>query len=682
MLEAVEVITETGVVLWPMSNDGAQSRSNAPDVRNTLIAERFLRDSVPNANESAADNPALTVGKHTVRYAYVKSPGLIFVAVYRSLLHLSWIDKFLDNLATVFVSMYGSQIQQEKNDTHVHCQDFGKLYKQLLLDIEAQEAVKNKQSRVTEVEFPLEDETISGNLGQPPLPPGIMTTKQSAVSENLSSENMPIVTSNTSHPSSSGRTFLDLPKPSAVQRLSRRDRKMQRQAANGLVSSGDEAPKRKTKGKKCSSKGGRKWDIDGAPTYDTGDDDSSVKLDQSDYASEKESTAGSATIESFDASEMGTIDRDGRFVLKDLDDEDVMRSQANKILRAAAKKKAAEKESKNAEEMKSKGFLGAGMNYLTGMFKNVVGSKELSKAELETSIKKLEDHLLKKNVAREAAVRLCEAVEKDLIGTKTATFEGVDTKIRTSLEEVLRKMLTPVNPLDLVHEVDTVTNPPMNSPVAPRPYVISIVGVNGVGKSTNLSKICFFLLQQKKKVLIAAADTFRSGAVEQLGVHVNRLRYEAERTGGQVDLYQKGYGKDAAVVARDAVRHAAEHSYDVVLIDTAGRRHNDERLMGSLEKFAKFARPDKILMVGEALVGSDSVAQARNFNKAFGKDRSLDGFIISKCDTVGDMVGALVSIVHATAVPILFVGIGQHYPDIRAFNVRWAVDKLLSAPDS
>ena len=91
--------------------------------------------------------------------------------------------------------------------------------------------------------------------------------------------------------------------------------------------------------------------------------------------------------------------------------------------------------------------------------------------------------------------------------------------------------------------------------------------------------------------------------------------------------------------------------------------------MSNLEKFGQFANPDKILMVGEALVGSDSVAQARNFNAAFGPKRGLDGFIISKCDTVGDMVGSLVSMVHATGIPVVFLGVGQHYGDLRTLNV-------------
>jgi signal recognition particle receptor subunit alpha len=324
----------------------------------------------------------------------------------------------------------------------------------------------------------------------------------------------------------------------------------------------------------------------------------------------------------------------------------------------------------------------------------------LTKEDLEKAMKGMEEHLLKKNVAREAALRLCEGVEKELIGVKTGSFEskfpssleeyaknargsnvapGINARIQKAMEASLTKMLTPTSSLDLLREIDAVTSPPATSLRKRRPYVISIVGVNGVGKSTNLSKICYFLLQNKYKVLIAAGDTFRSGAVEQLAVHVRNLKELTAREGGRVELYQKGYGKDAAAVAKDAVAFATQEDFDVVLIDTAGRRHNDQRLMSSLEKFAKFAQPDKILMVGEALVGTDSVAQARNFNAAFGAGRSLDGFIISKCDTVGDMVGTLVSIVHATNVPVLFVGVGQHYSDLRNFSVKWAVEKLLSS---
>ncbi len=234
----------------------------------------------------------------------------------------------------------------------------------------------------------------------------------------------------------------------------------------------------------------------------------------------------------------------------------------------------------------------------------------------------------------------------------------------------LHKILTPTTSLDILHSIHTITSPPALSRTPPRPYTISIVGVNGVGKSTNLSKLAFFLLQNDLRLLIAACDTFRSGAVEQLRVHARNLAELSQREKrGKVELYEKGYGKDAANIAKDAVAYAKANKFDVVLIDTAGRRHNDTRLMSNLEKFGQLANPDKILMVGEALVGSDSVAQARNFNAAFGPKRGLDGFIISKCDTVGDMVGSLVSMVHATGIPVVFLGVGQHYGDLRTLNV-------------
>jgi len=356
----------------------------------------------------------------------------------------------------------------------------------------------------------------------------------------------------------------------------------------------------------------------------------------------------------------------GQFVLKDLDD------QVNSILASADAKKA-------DTAAPATGIVGSSLSAIGGLFRNVVGGKTLTKEDLDKAIKGMEDHLLRKNVAREAAIRLCEGVERELIGVKTGNFESVQAKIQIAMESSLRKILTPTSSLDLLREIDAVTAPSALSLQKRRPYVMSIVGVNGVGKSTNLSKICFFLLQNKYKVLVVACDTFRSGAVEQLAVHVRNLKELTSREGGEVELYQKGYGKDAANVAKDAVTFAAQEGFDVVLIDTAGRRHNDQRLMSSLEKFAKFAQPDKILMVGEALVGTDSVAQARNFNAAFGSGRSLDGFIISKCDTVGDMVGTLVSMVHATNVPVLFVGVGQHYSDLRNLSVKWAVEKLLSS---
>ncbi|KAJ0354551.1 hypothetical protein COL154_000454 [Colletotrichum chrysophilum] len=662
MLDTFEILTTSGVVLW--------SRTYAPvnpSVINNFISDVFIEEKAGAASsQSAASNPPYKRDQHTLRYTFVKELGVIFVAVYRSLLHLSWIDKLVDNIKTIFVDLYGEQLTKP-HTTLVECTKFDEYFDQQMRELET--TGPKGDSNISDADFGKEDETLSGNLGdEPPLPSGLHYRGRGINGANggaSTNESTPIITPNTSRPSTPG---VVVGKPGPAAKMSRRARKAQNPGAVA-ASSGDESSGRRPRpATRSSTKKGRKWDADGLA-----DEEDDVQLDYSAAPrsatsdSEAEGTAArSSALEHVDASTWGNKTSKGQFILKDLDDE------VHNILASAQSKTDSSTEA-------SSGLIGSGLSTIGGLFRNVVGGKTLTKADLDKAMKGMEEHLLKKNVAREAAIRLCEGVEKELLGVKTGSFESINTKIQSAMEASLTKMLTPTSSLDLLREIDAITAPPATTLRKARPYVISIVGVNGVGKSTNLSKICFFLLQNKYKVLIAAGDTFRSGAVEQLAVHVRNLKELTSREGGRVELYQKGYGKDAATVARDAVSFAGQEGFDVVLIDTAGRRHNDQRLMSSLEKFAKFAQPDKILMVGEALVGTDSVAQARNFNAAFGAVRSLDGFIISKCDTVGNMVGTLVSLVHATNVPVLFVGVGQHYSDLRNFSVKWAVEKLLSS---
>ncbi|KAI0147530.1 SRP54-domain-containing protein [Xylariaceae sp. FL1272] len=664
MLDTFEILTTSGVVLW--------SRTYAPispSIVNNFITDVFIEEKSASAaakdDQPTANNPPYRSDQHTVKWTFVKELGIIFVAVYRSLLHLSWIDKLVDNLKTIFVDLYGDQLKKP-NTTIVHCHKFNEYFDQQYQELEAGASTKGNQP------LDLREERISPNDlngDEPPLPPGLKH-RVNAQHAPTPAETTPVITPDTSRPSTPGganTSHLVVGKAGPMARMSRKARKMQNHMSAAPMSSGDEAPSRK--GKKAPKKG-RKWDADGFA-----DEEDDVQLDYSATKntltsdSEAEPAGKPTAVEGVDAASWGTTTSKGQFVLKDLGD---VGDEAHSILKAAKDKTAVSSTTRG-------GLVGSGLSTIGGLFRGVVGGKTLTKEDLDKAMKGMEDHLLKKNVAREAALRLCEGVEKELVGLKTGTFESINARIAKAMEASLTKMLTPTSSLDLLREIDAVTKPSVTSMRKARPYVISIVGVNGVGKSTNLSKICFFLLQNKYKVLIAAGDTFRSGAVEQLKVHVRNLKELTEREGGKVEIFEKGYGGDAATVAKDAVREAANEGYDVVLIDTAGRRHNDQRLMSSLEKFAKFAQPDKILMVGEALVGTDSVAQARNFNSSFGPGRTLDGFIISKCDTVGDMVGTLVSIVHATNVPVLFVGVGQHYSDIRNFSVKWAVEKLLSS---
>ncbi|KAG2418856.1 hypothetical protein HFD88_001958 [Aspergillus terreus] len=644
MLEAFEILTTSGVVLW--------SKSYAPvgaHVVNSLINDVFIEERV-QLQATTNTSPIYKKEKYTLKWKRVKEFNLIFVAVYQSLLHLGWIDKLLDNISTLFIDLYKDQLKSSR--ARIVEYPFEKYFDQQVRELEDNSGAITSEGFVAETEDKKDPFVSSDNGGPPPphTPHLLRAQRQAALGVPTSDDSTPPQTPDTSRPSTPGSQILTA-KSGPGGRVSRRARKAAN--ASAPVSSGDETSR---KGK--MAKGGktmRKWDADGLA-----DEDDGTVLDYSAPANDDEAAA--PTVEAVSQDSWGRRTGKGQFVLKDLGDE------VHSILDNADNEKA---------KASSSGFVGSGFNAIGGLLRNIVGGKVLTEADLEKPLKTMEDHLLKKNVAREAAVRLCDGVKRELVGKKTANFQSVDAALQLAMESALRKILTPTSSLDLLREIDAVTSPTTKQQ-SPRPYVISIVGVNGVGKSTNLGKICYFLLQNNYRVLIAACDTFRSGAVEQLRVHARNLKeLSARENVGEVELYEKGYGKDAANVAKDAVEYGAANKFDVVLIDTAGRRHNDQRLMSSLEKFAKFAKPDKIFMVGEALVGTDSVMQARNFNQAFGTGRNLDGFIISKCDTVGDMVGTLVSMVHATGIPIVFLGVGQHYGDLRGLSVPWAVNLLM-----
>lgn len=292
-----------------------------------------------------------------------------------------------------------------------------------------------------------------------------------------------------------------------------------------------------------------------------------------------------------------------------------------------------------------------------------------STADIAEVSKKFHDQLISKNIAPATASAIIDKI-KARLGTQHVSPE----QFKNVLTEELTKILTPNVSTDLLHEIKK------SSTAKTRPYVISVVGVNGVGKSTNLAKLAYWLLQNNLNVLICACDTFRSGAVEQLKVHVRNLQKLNSNPDAdcKIDLFENGYGGGDHVVktAKLAIQHAAKEGYDIVLIDTAGRTHSNAKLMAPLKSFGDAANPDKIIMVGEALVGTDSVEQAVNFNNAFGNKRGLDFFIISKVDTVGDLVGAMINMVMATKVPILFVGTGQTYTDIKRLSVKRVVEML------
>merc|ERR1719322_2061072 len=322
---------------------------------------------------------------------------------------------------------------------------------------------------------------------------------------------------------------------------------------------------------------------------------------------------------------------------------------------------------------------GKGYGGIWSSLSGLVGSKPLNRKDIEPLISKMQEHLMAKNVAADVAKNICDSVTNKLEGKICGTFQSVQGIVKESMNTSLMDILTPSRRVDIIRDV-------REAKANHRPYVITFCGVNGVGKSTNLAKICFWLVENKCRVLIAACDTFRAGAVEQLRTHVRRLNslYPSESNGKPfVELYEKGHGKDAAGIALEAINYARNSRIDVVLVDTAGRMQDNEPLMRALSKLIAVNDPDLVLFVGEALVGNEAVDQLVKFNSALADHSAqnnphlIDGIVLTKFDTIDDKVGSSISMTYITGQPIIFVGTGQTYTDLKNLNAKAVVQALM-----
>ncbi|CAF1199613.1 unnamed protein product [Adineta steineri] len=309
---------------------------------------------------------------------------------------------------------------------------------------------------------------------------------------------------------------------------------------------------------------------------------------------------------------------------------------------------------------------------------NIFASKTLTAEDLRTGFDTMREHLVSKNVASDVAEKICESVSSKLTGKTLGSFESLTTNIRQAMRDTLVMILTPQRRIDILRDV-------VDAQKACRPYTITFCGVNGVGKSTNLAKVAYWLTGNDLRVLIAGCDTFRAGAIEQLKTHVARLNnIFNEKELPMIELYERGYGKDAAGIAAQAINYAKLNKFDVVLIDTAGRMQNDEPLMTALAKLIHVNNPDLVLFVGEALVGNEAVDQIIKFNQALidhahlqSNPHVIDGIVLTKFDTIDDKVGAAISMTYTTDKPIVFVGIGQQYQDLKTINADVVTEALL-----
>ncbi|MBN2602708.1 MAG: signal recognition particle-docking protein FtsY [Candidatus Thermoplasmatota archaeon] len=278
------------------------------------------------------------------------------------------------------------------------------------------------------------------------------------------------------------------------------------------------------------------------------------------------------------------------------------------------------------------------------------GTWGISDEKLEDLLWDLEIGLLESDVA----YSVIESIKND-IKQELRNISVDRSKIGEVIEEILRNAIAHVLTSTELDFNDFIEH-------TKKPIVIMFVGVNGSGKTLSIAKIATLLKKHGKSCVMAAGDTFRAGAIEQLGIHADKVG---------VKIIKHGPGSDPAAVAYDAIEHAKAKHKDVVLLDTAGRMQTNVNLMDEMAKIKRVAKPDLILFVGDALAGNDAVEQAKRFNEIVG----IDGVILTKVDTDAKG-GSALSVAYTIGKPLLFIGIGQGYDDQIPFDPQWMIDNI------
>ncbi|MEG3224522.1 MAG: signal recognition particle-docking protein FtsY [Methanobacteriales archaeon Met13] len=281
--------------------------------------------------------------------------------------------------------------------------------------------------------------------------------------------------------------------------------------------------------------------------------------------------------------------------------------------------------------------------------------KTISEDDIEDILFELELSLLEGDVALEVAEKIIKSVESDLVGRKIKRRSDVSQYTQEALKKAISEILMVEGP-----DVKAMAQEAKKSG---DPLKIMFVGINGTGKTTTISKLADYFVSQGFTPVIAASDTFRAGAIEQITHHAENLN---------VKIIKHQKGADPAAVAYDAVEHARAKKKELVFIDTAGRMQTNTNLMDEMKKIQRVVKPDLVIFVGDALTGNDVVDQASKFNEAVG----LDGIILTKADADAKG-GAALSIGYVIQKPILFLGTGQGYSDIIEFKPEWMLEQVL-----
>ena len=285
--------------------------------------------------------------------------------------------------------------------------------------------------------------------------------------------------------------------------------------------------------------------------------------------------------------------------------------------------------------------------------KEVIVKKTLTEEEFDKLFWDVEVVLLQNNVALEVIEKIKSDLRGELVNKKVFR-KGIPKVIEDTLRRSVEEILSFEKP-DILKLIKSKKE---------KPFVILFLGINGSGKTTTVAKLANFIKKNGFSCVMAAGDTFRAAAIQQLEEHSKNLG---------IKIIKQDYGSDSAAVAYDAIQYAKAHNVDVVLIDTAGRLHSNKNLMEELKKIVRVTKPDMKIFVGESVTGNDCVEQAKAFNEQIG----IDSIILTKAD-VDDKGGAALSIAYVTKKPIIFIGTGQTYDDFKPFDPQEIVKSLFA----
>jgi fused signal recognition particle receptor len=286
----------------------------------------------------------------------------------------------------------------------------------------------------------------------------------------------------------------------------------------------------------------------------------------------------------------------------------------------------------------------------------VVSERRLSEKDLDEALYSFQLTLLESDVAQEVVETITASLKSQMAGLSVERSRETVPVVKEALRKSITEIFARAGTVDVFKLID-------EKKKGGEPFSILFLGINGTGKTTTVAKFAFLLRQAGYSVVVAAGDTHRAGAIEQLTEHADRI---------SVKVISQRYGADPAAVARDGVLYAKAHHVDVLLIDTAGRMQTNQNLMEEMGKIVRVVNPDFKIFIGDSLAGNDAISQAQLFNKYTG----FDGAILTKtdADTRG---GAALSVAYTTGRPILYIGVGQDYKDLKKFDVGSFVDALI-----